>query len=73
LQVIFWQLIKSSNNGILGFKNFRSTEKSQKIWSTDYETFDQLKKHNSDQVNFGQTTPCQEYQLKNIFIAGKEE
>ncbi len=39
------------------FKKFRSTEKSQKIWSTDYETFDQLKKHNFDQVNFGQTTP----------------
>jgi hypothetical protein len=26
------------------------------------KTFDQLKKHNFDQVNFGQTTPCQ----KNI-------
>ncbi len=38
---------------------FRSTEKSQKIRSTDYESFDQLKKHNFDQVNFGQTTPCQ--------------
>ena len=37
---------------------FRSTEKSQKIWSTDYENFDQLKKDNFDQVNFGQTTPC---------------
>ncbi len=37
---------------------FRSTEKSKKIWSTDYENFDQLKKHNFDQVNFGQTTPC---------------
>ncbi len=37
---------------------FRSAEKSQKIWSTDYESFDQLKKHNFDQVNFGQTTPC---------------
>jgi hypothetical protein len=38
---------------------FRSTEKSQKIRSTDYENFDQLKKDNFDQVNFGQTTPCQ--------------
>ena len=37
---------------------FRSTEKSKKIWSTDYETFDQLKKDNFDQVKFGQTTPC---------------
>ena len=36
---------------------FRSSEKSKKIRSTDYETFDQLKKHNFDQVNFGQTTP----------------
>jgi hypothetical protein len=33
---------------------FRSTEKSQKIRSTDYESFDQLKKNNFDQVNFGQ-------------------
>ena len=38
---------------------FWSTEKSQKIWSTDYENFDQLKKDNFDPVNFGQTTPCQ--------------
>ena len=38
---------------------FWSSEKSKKIWSTDYETFDQLKKHNFDQVNYGQTTPCQ--------------
>ncbi len=38
---------------------FRSTEKCQKIQSTDYETFNQLKKHNFDQVNFVQTTPCQ--------------
>ncbi len=38
---------------------FWSTEKCQKIWLTDYENFDQLKKHNFDQVNFGQTTPCQ--------------
>jgi len=37
---------------------FWSTEKFQKIWSTDYENFDQLKKDNFDQVNFGQTTPC---------------
>ncbi len=39
---------------------FRSSENSKKIWSTDYESFDQLKKDNFDQVNFGQTTPCQE-------------
>jgi hypothetical protein len=38
---------------------FQSTEKSHKIWSTDYENFDQLKKDNFNQVNFGQTTPCQ--------------
>jgi hypothetical protein len=25
------------------------------------KTFDQVKKHNFDQVNFGQTTPCQEF------------
>ena len=37
----------------------RSSEKSQKIRSTDYENFDQLIKHNFDQVNFGQMTPCQ--------------
>ncbi len=36
-----------------------STEKPQKFWSTDYENFDQLIKHNFDQVIFGQTTPCQ--------------
>jgi len=36
---------------------FQSSEKSKKIQSFDYETFDQLKKHNFDQVNFGQTTP----------------
>jgi hypothetical protein len=37
---------------------FRSTEKSQKFWSTDYESFDQLKNDNFDQVIFGQTIPC---------------
>ncbi len=46
---------------------FRSSEKSKKIRSTDYETFDQLKKHNFDQVNFGQTTPCHFIIKKNIF------
>jgi hypothetical protein len=30
----------------------------KKIWSTDYETFDQLKNDNFDQLNFGQTTLC---------------
>jgi len=44
---------------------FWSSEKSKKIWSTDYETFDQLKKHNFDQVNFGQTTPCRWKQSEN--------
>jgi hypothetical protein len=33
---------------------FWSSEKSKKIRSTDYETFDQLKKHNFDQVKFDQ-------------------
>ena len=33
---------------------FRSSEKSKKIRSTDYETFDQLKKHNFDQLKFDQ-------------------
>jgi len=33
---------------------FRSTEKRQKIRSTDYENFDQLIKHNFDQLIFGQ-------------------
>ncbi len=49
---------------------FWSTEKSQKIWSTDYENFDQLKKDNFDQVNFGQTTPClysSDLRIKNAF------
>ena len=37
---------------------FRSTEKRLKFRSTDYETFDQLKNDNFDQLIFGQTTPC---------------
>ncbi len=37
---------------------FRSTEKRSKFRSTDYESFDQLIKHNFDQLIFGQTTPC---------------
>ncbi len=48
LQVIFWQLIEF----------FDQVKSLKKIWSTDYENFDQLIKHNFDQVNFGQTTPC---------------
>ncbi len=44
----FWQLIE-----------FFDQLKSQKIQSTDYENFDQLKKDNFDQMNCGQTTPCQ--------------
>ena len=30
LSVLFWHLIKSSNNGILGFKNFRSSAKNER-------------------------------------------
>jgi hypothetical protein len=45
---------------------FRSTEKCQKFWSTDYENFDQLIKHNFDQLIFGQTTPCP------YFLVGKK-
>jgi hypothetical protein len=37
---------------------FGSTEKRQKFRSTDYESFDQLKNDNFDQLIFGQTTPC---------------
>ncbi len=36
----------------------RSSEKCQKIWSTDYENFDQVKNYNFDQVKFDQLTPC---------------
>ncbi len=50
LQVIFWQLIE-----------FLDQVKSlKKIWSTEYENFDQLKNDNFNQVNFGQTIHCQE-------------
>ena len=62
--MVFWdlktfdQLPKSVGSFLAVDRIFQSTEKSQKIRSTDYETFDQLKKHNFDQVNFGQTTPC---------------
>ncbi len=38
---------------------FQSSEKSQKTWSSENETFDQLKKETFDQVKFGLTTPCQ--------------
>ncbi len=38
--------------------NFRSSEKFQKIWSTENETFDQVKNDNFDQVKFDQLTPC---------------
>ncbi len=44
-------------------KIIRSSEKSQKFWSTHYENFDQLIKHNFDLLNFGQTIPC----LLNLF------
>jgi hypothetical protein len=62
--MVFWalktfdQLPKSVGSFLAVDRIFQSTEKSQKIRSTDYETFDQLKKHNFDQVNFGQTAPC---------------
>ena len=61
--MVFWalktfdQLPKSVGSFLAVDRIFQSTEKSQKIRSTDYETFDQLKKHNFDQVNFGQPTP----------------
>jgi hypothetical protein len=32
------------------------------------KTFDQVKKHNFDQVNFGQTTPCHISEVFKIFI-----
>ncbi len=32
--------------------------RSSEIRSSDYETFDQLKNDNFDQVNFGQVIPC---------------
>jgi hypothetical protein len=62
--MVFW-LLKSFNQ-VPKFASyflavdqiFRSTEKSQKIRSTENETFDQLKKDNFDQVKFGLTTPC---------------
>ncbi len=46
--------------------NFRSSEKSQKIWSSENknfdevknDNFDQVKYDNFDQVKFGLTTPC---------------
>jgi uncharacterized protein YaaN involved in tellurite resistance len=58
--MVFWalktfdQLPKSVGSVLAVDRIFRSIEKSQKIWSTDYETFDQLKKHNFDQVKFDQ-------------------
>jgi hypothetical protein len=57
--VFFWQLIKILLMSFLVILKFCSTENSQKIWSTDYESFDQLIKHNFDQLNFGQMIPCQ--------------
>jgi hypothetical protein len=40
--------------------NFRTSEKTQKIKSSENETFDQVKNDNFDQVKFDQLTPCQE-------------
>ncbi len=37
--------------------NFRSSEKSQKIRSSENETFDHVKNDNFNQVKFGLTTP----------------
>ena len=58
--MVFWllksfdQVPKFASYFLAVDRIFRSSEKSKKIRSTDYETFDQLKKHNFDQVNFGQ-------------------
>jgi len=65
--MVFWllksfdQLPKSVSSFLAVDQIFRSTEKCQKFRSTDYENFDQLIKHNFDQVNFGQTTPCHSF------------
>jgi hypothetical protein len=53
----FDQLPKSVGSFLALDQIFRSTEKSQKIRSTENETFDQLKKDNFDQVKFGLMTP----------------
>ena len=66
--MVFWllksfdQLPKSVGCFLAVDRIFRSTEKRPKLWSTDYQSFDQLKKHNFDQLIFGQTTPCQIYE-----------
>ena len=76
----FWQLImavdQNFNNVILSyFKiliNWKVSKNSIK-WSNMYKfiikTFDQLKKHNFDQVNFGQTTPCHRSLLHGLRIS----
>jgi hypothetical protein len=63
--MVFWllksfdQLPKSVGCFLAVDQIFRSTEKCPKFRSTDYQSFDQLKKHNFDQLIFGQTAPCQ--------------
>ncbi len=62
--MVFWllksfdQLPKSVGCFLAVDRIFQSTEKRPKFWSTDYQSFDQLKKHNFDQLIFGQTAPC---------------
>jgi hypothetical protein len=74
--MVFWllksfdQLPKSVISFLAVDQIFWSTEKCQKFWSTDYENFDQLIKHNFDQVNFGQTTPCLKNNIASLIIGG---
>ncbi len=62
--MVFWllksfdQLPKSVGCFLAVDQIFQSTEKRLKFRSTDYQSFDQLKKHNFDQLIFGQTAPC---------------
>jgi hypothetical protein len=70
--MVFWlfksfdQVPKFASYFLAVDRIFRSTEKSQKIQSTENETFDQLKKGNLDQVKLGLTTPCQYFKYKFI-------
>ncbi len=47
---------------------FQSSEKSQKIQSSENETFDQVKKETFDQVKFGLTTPSPFYNKNKPII-----
>jgi hypothetical protein len=51
---------------------FRSTEKSQKIRSTENETFDQLKKDNFDQVKFDQMSDSRLFVLQSKLFGNNE-